>query len=192
MSSQARAGPSALGRFAAVWGIAGVLLLLGQAVFRLAQVAWQGLQGDLSGAQWGVLAGFVLFMAYAEGHRGFHRQFSPRVVARARHLALHPRTLHVILAPPFCMGLLHATRKRLIVSWSLLTGIIGLVLLVRTVAQPWRGIVDAGVVVGLLWGMVSVLHYVRVALTGGDLPVPPELPATVAAGGADPQPAAGR
>ena len=30
----------------------------------------------------------------------------------------------VLLAPLFCMGLFHATRKRLIVSWCALTGIV--------------------------------------------------------------------
>jgi len=30
---------------------------------------------------------------------------------------------------------------------------------VRRLAQPWRGIIDAGVVVGLAWGVGSVVYY---------------------------------
>jgi len=52
----------------------------------------------------------------------------------------------------------------MIVAWSV-TSIIALVVIaVRHVPQPWRGIIDAGVVVGLLWGAVAVaVFFVRAA-----------------------------
>jgi hypothetical protein len=32
-----------------------------------------------------------------------------------------------------------------------------LILLVRRLGQPWRGVIDAGIVLGLGWGFVSIL-----------------------------------
>ena len=78
-----------------------------------------------------------------------------------------------LLAPAFAMGWFYATRRRLLVSWILTVGIVTLVLIVHGMAQPWRGIVDAGVVVGLTWGMVSI---VWIAARGGAKVVDPELP----------------
>ena len=37
--------------------------------------------------------------------------------------------------------------------------IIGFVLIARQLPQPWRGIVDAGVVVGLGLGIISILYF---------------------------------
>ena len=119
---------------------------------------------------------WVAFNAYSEGYRGFHRNFSPRVIARAQHLHAHPRALHVALAPLYCMGLVHATRRRLITSWSLTLGIVAIVVAVRQLAQPWRGIVDAGVVVGLAIGVLSILFYVGRASAGIAMPVSADVP----------------
>jgi hypothetical protein len=68
------------------------------------------------------------------------------------------------------MGLFHATRKRLVVSWSVLSGVVVLVVAVRMLEQPWRGIVDAGVVVGLAWGLLALACNTVRAVRG--LPVP--------------------
>lgn len=163
-------------RAAGLWGIAGVLLLLVQAVYRLTPYALDAIAHPLTTLQLVVLVGWVAINAYAEGYRGFHRMFSPRVVARAQALdASQP--LLVVLAAFYCMGLLHATRKRLVVSWCLTLGIIGIVIIVRLLAQPWRGIVDAGVVVGLALGTISILYFVILAFAGRALPVSPDLPA---------------
>jgi hypothetical protein len=98
------------------------------------------------------------------------------------YLASHPRPLHVALAPFFCTGLFHATRRRMIASWLLYAGIIALILAVRALDQPWRGMVDAGVVVGLSWGAVSILIYYVRALAGHPPAVSPELPDPAPAG----------
>ena len=159
----------------ALWGIAGVLALLGNAIYRLTPYAVELARLRLDAVQITVLVGWVAFNAYAEGYRAFHRMFSPRVVARARTLDNAP-WLHKLLAPIYCMGLFHATRKRLLVSWTVTLAIIGIVIVVRALAQPWRGIIDAGVVVGLAIGVVSIIyHYLR-ALAGHAMPVPADLP----------------
>lgn len=169
--------PSPLGWFAQIWGVAGVVWLLGSAVFRLAPYALEAVQSDLTGLQWAALAVYVAFMAHAEGYKGFQKQFSPRVVVRARWLRDHPSLLRALLAPLFCMGLFHATRKRLIVSWAITTMVVILIVLVKLLDQPWRGIVDAGVVVGLAWGLVAMAAWQVRQLRGGALPVPPDVPA---------------
>jgi hypothetical protein len=161
---------------AGIWGIAGVIALLVQAIARLAPLALDVASRSLSAIQWVVLVVWVAFNAYSEGYRGFHRNFSPRVVARARALDAQPRALHVVLAPLYCMGLIHATKRRLVTSWLLVIGIAGIVIAVRQLDQPWRGIVDAGVVIGLGIGLVSIGYYVVRAFAGAAMPVPPDTP----------------
>jgi hypothetical protein len=167
---------SLLGILGAVWGLAGVLLILTSATYRLVPHAIEALNDELSLLQWVSLVIIVLGMAYAEGYRGFQQGFSPRVAARAKYLKDHPRPLHVLLAPFFCMGYFHATRRRKVTSISLTVGILVLVLLVRMIAQPWRGIIDAGVVVGLAWGIITVAVFGMLAFCAGSFDFSPEVP----------------
>ena len=65
------------------------------------------------------------------------------------------------------MGMLHATRKRKIVSFSVTLGVAAIVAGVKRLPYPWRNIIDAGVVAGLSWGSLSILIlYVNSWLTG--------------------------
>jgi hypothetical protein len=183
--------PRGIALLAAFWAVLGVTLLLSSAVYRLTPKAVQAILDGLTPFQWALLVANVVFMAWSEGYRGFQKGFSPRVAVRAMHLAAHPKPLHVLLAPPYAMGLVHATKRRLIVSWSLTIGIVGLVILVRLLPQPWRGIVDAGVVTGLVWGIVALIgHFLRL-LAGHPAPVPTETPDSASrAGGGELRPAA--
>ncbi len=160
----------------AAWGVLGVVALLAQALWRLTPLAMEAVAGGLSAFQWAVLGAWVLVNAHAEGYRGFHQRFSPRVVARAMALARSPRPLHVLVAPLFCMSLLHASRRGLAVAYGILGGVILLVLAVRHLDQPWRGIVDAGVVVGLGLGLVSIVWHALRAVLGHPPPSHPDLP----------------
>lgn len=161
----------------ASWGVFGVLGLLAQAMWRLTPLALEPLQSDsLSPAQATLYVVWVVFNAYAEGYRGFHKRFSPRVVSRALHLAREPRPLHVLLAPAFCMSLFHATPRSKLVAWSVTLGVIALVLLVRAAPQPWRGIIDGGVVVGLFLGGISILYHLVLAFSGHTLDASSDLP----------------
>lgn len=157
------------------WGVVGFVALLTQAVLRLAPLALEAMTSGMTTVQWGVCAVYTVFMAHSEGYKGFHRQASPRVVARAIHLSQHPTLLRSILAPIFCMGLFGATRKRLIISWAITVMIIGLIISVRLLPQPWRGIVDAGVVVGLAMGIVSTLYFLVRVSFGKPHDVDPEV-----------------
>ena len=56
--------------------------------------------------------------------------------------------------------------------------IISFVLLVRLLPQPWRGIVDVGVVAGLVVGVLSIFYYVLQLRQSGaaSLPVATDVP----------------
>ncbi len=165
-----------MGIIRAIWGLTGVFLLLGSAVYRLTPRAMEALAFDLHWDHWLFLAFVLFFMAYAEGYRAFQKGFSPRVAARARYLRTHRNALHAVLAPLFCMGYFHAPKRRRITSISVTVGIIVLIILVRFLAQPWRGIVDAGVVVGLAWGMISLALFSMQAFTREKFGYSPEVP----------------
>jgi len=154
------------------WGVVGVIAILGKAIYQLTPIALAAHDVPLTTVHWIVLAVWVVFIVYSEGYRAFHKAFSPRVVARAQHLSAHPRGVYVAIAPLYCMGLVHATRKRMIVSWCVTLGIVGLVVLMRQLAQPWRGIIDGGVVLGLSVGALSILYYALFQ----EPSVPPDVP----------------
>jgi hypothetical protein len=165
-----------MGMLSSLWGLAGVMLLLGSAVYRLTPLAMDAFSHEMLWYHWAFFAFVLIFMAYAEGYRAFQQGFSPRVAARARYLRNHRNALHSLLAPLFCMGYFHAPKRRRVTSISVTVGIIVLVILVRLLPQPWRGIVDAGVVVGLAWGLVSLLIFAIQAFTVKDFKYSPEVP----------------
>lgn len=84
-------------------------------------------------------------MGYTEGYKAFQLKFCPMVVARANTLdaPVGQREkgwwLHALLAPMYSMGLFHASRKRLIVSWSFIVGIASIVAAVRVRGRERRG-----------------------------------------------------
>jgi len=165
-------------RLAAVWGIVGVLGILGWAVYRISPHAIAAFENHSFGAlEWAFFGIWMIFMLFAEGYRGFHQAFAPRVVSRAQTLVTQPHPVACILAPFFCFGFFRATRKRMIVSWSVAGGIVLLILSVRLLNQPWRGIVDSGVVAGLSVGMLSILYYAARWLFGHPVNYPADLPA---------------
>ena len=121
-----------------------------------------------------------IFMAYSEGYKGFQKAYSPRAAARLKYIKENPRIHFVLLAPFFVMGYFYTTKKRKIVSYSLTAFIVILIVLVHKLDQPWRGVVDAGVVIGLSWGIISFFCYVAKAFLGKNFDVSPELPVKVA------------
>ena len=165
-----------IGRLGAAWGVLGLTALLGWAVFRVYPFA---LEATHEPWHWYEMAFFIfwmIFMLYGEGYKGFQKGFSPRVVARAVHLSKNPVWWHVLLAPLYCMGYIHATRKRRIVALSVTSGIVVLIVAVHWLPQPWRGIVDMGVVAGLLYGVLAMWVYAIRVLIGRELSHPTDVP----------------
>lgn len=155
----------------ATWGVGGVLVLLAQAIWRLGGLALEALAMPLSAAQVAICVLWVVFNAYGEGYRAFQQRFSPRVVVRAHQLARNPQPLAVLLAPMYCMALLEAPRRTRVVAWLTVAMIMFFIVVLRQVSQPWRGIVDLGVTVALLWGTAAIVFFYVRALRSGKLPV---------------------
>ncbi len=158
-----------------VWAILGVSALLLNPILRLAPRGWEAMTMNLSGFQWVVLVIFALFMIYAEGVRGFQKKFSPRTAARVLVLKNQPTLLRVVLAPLFAMGFFQANRKTRIVVWVILIMVICLITAVSFLSQPWRGIIDVGVVLGLSWGLISFWIFTIKALTAKEFPHSPQM-----------------
>ena len=164
-----------IGRLGAAWGAAGVLALLVFAVVRLAPKVREAYVLGLDRTHWIALIGFAAFMAYSEGYRGFQLRFSPRTAARVRYLRDRPSLLRSALGPLFAMGFFHANPRTLIVAYALTAMVVTLVVAIQWLAQPWRGIIDAGVVLGLSWGIVSLVASLSAALRQAEYAVSPEI-----------------
>lgn len=165
-----------LGYLAVFWGFSGIAFIFGNAIYRLGTIGLDTFSFALGWHHWLALVSSVLFMGFAEGYRGFQQAYSPRVAARLLFLRDNVTPLRLILAPLFCMGFFDIKRKRMIVSYCLLLGILILVQLVHMLEQPWRGIVDLGVVVGLTWGSVSIVLFTLQAFFTDRFQHSPEMP----------------
>lgn len=139
-----------------IWGVVGITALIGSAIIRLLSNVFEGINAGLSPSEWTALALWCVFMFITEGYQGFQKKFSPRFAARAWHLINHGRPLDIILAPLYCIGYFHAVKKRIITSWALTVSIILLVMIVRYTPQPWRGIIDSGIILGLAYGLIWI------------------------------------
>ena len=71
-------------------------------------------------------------------------------------------------------------------SWIFIGALVLLIWWVRSLPQPWRGIVDGGVVLGLVWGLAVIWWLFARYLIGAKIPPPSDLPPGKAA---DEQPA---
>jgi hypothetical protein len=82
----------------------------------------------------------------------------------------------VLLAGPYCLTLFHAPRRKLIARYIFLGLLITLIVMVRKLPQPWLGIVDGGVVLGLVWGVLALWWLLLRYLLGYGSPAPIDLP----------------
>lgn len=175
-SKNASHEPARKGTALFLWAVLGVMALLIQAILRLSAITVEALSsGEMTSLQYGVCAVWCLLNAYMEGYRGFQKKFVPRVLARAHHLALSPEPLPATLAPLYAMAFFRATLRAKIAAWGVSCLVIVAITLVRTIAQPWRGIIDAGVVVGLSWGLIALALGAVARLSGRTPEGDPEL-----------------
>lgn len=163
--------------FAALWGIGGPLLIFCIAIHRLSIPALEAVGSELSWGQWLLGAGYLLLMLWIKGYVVFQRAFAPRLAARARVLLERANPLQALLAPLFCMAYFHTTARRQRATVGITLMVIVLTLIVRGLDQPWRGIVDLGVVGGLAYGVLAILYFGAQALGSESFPHSPELPA---------------
>ena len=146
---------TAIGAIASCWGVIGFFSLVTFAMVRLSVHTVEAFAQPFTLVQWLVLLASLVFMAYSEGYKGFQKSYSPRFAARVHYLSSQANGLQLVLAPLFCMGFFNAPKRRIISSVLLSSMIVTFVLLFKLVPQPWRGILDAGVVLGLIWGLIT-------------------------------------
>lgn len=176
MHMQLKSNTKIINYVAVVWAILGLSSIFIPAIFRIMPYATEILKAGLSVQQWAVLIVWCIFMLFTEGYRGFQKRFSPRVAARTLFLLNNkPRLGDVLLAPLFCMGFFHATRRVIIANWAIAGGVTLLVVIVRHFAQPWRGIIDMGVALGLSYGLITIYYFLYLALKTRKPAVDPEL-----------------
>eukprot|EP00397_Hematodinium_sp_SG-2012_P043103 GEMP01047836.1.p1 GENE.GEMP01047836.1~~GEMP01047836.1.p1 ORF type:complete len:211 (+),score=34.92 GEMP01047836.1:38-670(+) len=115
---------------------------------------------------WNWLIFALLFVSFlvGEGYRALHQKFCAMTIRRAFEVARvdsFDSRLFVIsqaLAPLFAGALFHATRSRLIKSWVLVFGIVGIVLIVKyLIPAPWREFIDLSVASAMLVGSCSLI-----------------------------------
>ena len=161
---------------AAFWGMIGVMGIVLFAIVRLIPYVIDALAIGLDAWQWLMLLISIVLMAWSEGYKGFQLRFSPRVAARTLYLYRNPTSWGTrLLAPLFCIGYFNASRRARIGVWVGTTAIVMLVLLVHQLDQPWRGILDAGVVAGLSWGLISLIVMTVTTFRAGEYLASPEL-----------------
>lgn len=162
-----------------LWASGGVVLLIGQALYRLSTIAYEALSsGTMTQTQWVICIVWSLSNCYMEGYKGFHTKFVPRVVARAHHLAHNPFQPAVLLAPLFSMAFFHSARRGKAAAWGVTFAVLLAIFAVRQLPQPWRGIIDAGVVAGLGVGILSLIAAILSRLAGKRPTGDPQLPET--------------
>ena len=140
-----------------LWAYLGVFALLGQALYRLTPLALEPLGpseklGQLAWLYWG----WALASIYFEGYRGFHLRFVPRVARRVELLVAQPTPLRCIFAPAYVMSYFDAPPAEKRAAYGVTLAVVFAVIVVRNFSQPWRGIIDAGVVTGLGTGVLSL------------------------------------
>ena len=161
-----------------LWGAVGVVALLLFSVQRLGQVALTFFT-DMTQREWWhwlALALWLLFMAYSKGYRAFQLAFAPRVAARLHWLYHHPQWFLLLLAPLYAMGLIYASKKRMMMNYAIVAMILVFVIFAEYLPVPWRAIVYAGVVVGLFWGTCATVWFSLRIVLATPTQVDPELP----------------
>lgn len=155
------------------YGVFGVVAYLSYGVVKVVPIVLEGLASIEEPWQWGLLAATLLFFAYVEGYKGFQKGFSPRVVSRSWVVAEESAGApiwHKILAPFFAIGYFHGTKKRVITSWAVTSVVFAVVVGVKQLANPYRAIIDAGVIVGLMWGVISIIVLFAISVSSGKPP----------------------
>ena len=143
------------GIIGAFWGFIGISLIL---LHGMSCVVPYVFSMELSNMKWyHIISLFlsIITLGYAEGYKGFQLSFSPRAAKRVNLVSKNPNFKNVVFSPLFCMGFFGISKQRMIITYLLTLSIIFLIIIIEKMSDPWRGIIDAGVLVGLSWGLLS-------------------------------------
>jgi hypothetical protein len=146
------------GTLVAGWGVGGAAALLAWAAVRLGARGADAIRGGLEPAQWLVFVALAVVFLYGEGVLALDRRWAPKVLARARRVSLGDRRALQVLAPLHAMGLVGGPAATAMRSWAGVVAVVGAVLLVRALPDPWRGMIDVAVALALAWGAAALLR----------------------------------
>jgi len=163
---------SFLGTVGAIWGIFGWVALIGYAVYKLSIPIREMKLAEFEWYHWAVMVLLTVSLFYFKGYRAFQGTIAPRIAVRARYLRSHPRLLWLLLAPLFCMGFFHIAKRKQVTTVLMTTAMVILIILVRQLPSPWRGIVDVSIFVSLGWGTLCIVWYGVKGLTAVSFPHP--------------------
>lgn len=159
------------------WAYGLMLLVLVGACHGVVSIGLKVRNFDLNAGQVVLTIFMVVFFAYVEG-MSFHRSWSPYVVRRAlllpQGLSFRSQPVQslvsLLLGPLFVAGLFFASKKRLAVAYLLYPSIVGFIIGVVNLPDPYHQITDVGVSVGLTIGTASLAYHFERALQTQRLP----------------------
>ncbi|MBT3756892.1 MAG: hypothetical protein HOK80_08665 [Candidatus Cloacimonetes bacterium] len=140
-----------------IYSIGGVIAIFSSAIYRLYPHVKESMSLEFSALNWTVLAAYLIVMIVGKGYFALHRGFVPRVIVRSEQIISNGNLIDKLLAPLYCMGFFKAPKKRMIISYLMILFIISFLVSASKIVQPWRGIIDLGVIVGLSLGIISLL-----------------------------------
>ena len=143
---------------APAWAVFGVSSLFAFAAYRLGERGIAVIRDGLGGGEWMALVGLTVVFVYGEGFLALDRKWVPGLMRRVRALRDQRSLIVRLLAPMYGLKLIGARPAALLPSWLGTAAIVGAVLVVRTLPEPWRGIVDFAVAAALAWGLVAILR----------------------------------
>lgn len=149
---------------APAWAVFGVSALFASASYRLGERGVAVIRDGLGSWEWMTLAGLTIVFVYGEGFLALDRKWVPGLMRRARELRDERRLVLRLLAPLYGLSLIGAPPAKLVSSWLGTLAIVGAILVVRAVPDPWRGIIDFAVAAALAWGLVAILRRLPTAV----------------------------
>jgi hypothetical protein len=139
-----------------LWALFGVGLLFALAIVRLGARGLTTVRAGLEPGAWVALLALTVLFVYTEGIRALQRRWGPHMLRRVASLRVERRLWVRLLAPLFALSLIAAPGRELARAWAGAFAIMGAVLLVRALPEPWRGIIDLAVALALTWGSVAI------------------------------------
>mmetsp|Transcript_118553 Transcript_118553/g.187738 ORF Transcript_118553/g.187738 Transcript_118553/m.187738 type:complete len:208 (+) Transcript_118553:68-691(+) len=139
-----------------IWAIGFWAVICGQSAIELFNHVTPLFKTTFTVWQWVALVAVMLFFLHCAC---FTMQYWASVlVKRAFILNAEHKVYHHLLSPFFAMGLYRANARRLLKAWGLVVFIAVIGVVVANTIMPWRGIIDAGVVLNLIGGVLGLLY----------------------------------
>lgn len=148
-----------LGIAAGAWGILGFTVLVARALLGMSPEIENMLATPLNAWQQIGLVVIVLVFGLVKGYFIFRQRFCRSYASRIGELSLQPvKLLYAVLAPLYCLNLIGAERRQLVRGYAIIAGIILMIVSVKFVPAPWRGMILTGVAVALTWAALEIAY----------------------------------